>query len=226
MIFVLMALLIIVFSFAFLSFVAQSKMQFRTACTNDSIELQKKIIVAEKTLFALNPVSTALKIAYHILELERLAALANPELLPIIEAKIQQVTAARQALDKSQKAIIRAAELIIKVEIARSTVAMNKTAYETRDRWSYFLQSVFIVKPDRIPKFAVQPDSDDIASNYGLTKGYKQEQMVAYNWQLLFFTKNDVQQVLESRGLFEMACGATADKDDKKWLVEIRKDKF
>lgn len=223
---VLIALLGIVFSFAFLSFVAQSKMQFRTQCTTESIDLQKKIINSERMLFALNPISTTLKIIYQALELARIAAMGYPLALPPIEAAIRQVTAIRQALDKLQKVIIKGADILINAETARITFAMNANAYETRDRWSYFLNSFFFVKPEGIPKFAVESDSDDVFPNYGLTKDYKRQQMVAYNWHLLFSTKSEPQQVLESRGLFEMACGATADKGDKKWLVEIRKDKF
>jgi len=209
------------FSFAFLGFAAQMKTQFRSTCTTETIDLQKTIINYEKKLFWLNPASSALRKALQIAEAAALVPATAAQALQAIES----IKKAQDFLDKTQKTLIKAANLHIQTKNIQLIYKLNKNAYDTNKNVSDLLRSFFIVHPTNSPSLAVKPDKDEIAPNYELVDDYKDRQMVAYKWQLFFFTKADAQNILETRNSFQLECGATADKDENTWSVEIKKDK-
>ena len=215
------------FSFAFLGFAAQMKTQFRSTCTTETIDLQKTIISYEKKLFWLNPVSTTLRLDLIAAKVELGIALASDNATAAAKAleKIEEIKEKQNQLDKAQKALIQAANLYIKTKNAQIIYQLNKNGYDTNKNPSALLTSFFVVRPTNSPWLAVKPDKDEIAPNYELVDDYKDRQMVAYKWQLFFFTKADAQNILETRNSFQLECGATADKDEDTWSVEIKKDK-
>lgn len=225
---VLMAFFVIVFSFLFLSFVAQAKMQFHSVALQESIDLQKKIIKAEKMLFDMNLLSTTLRLKLAAdATLLSLASIAMdlPEMIRL-GAEIAQTIKKQKQLDKVQKTLINTTNAFIKIKVAQLTYQLNSNAYSFEKNWSHFLTAFFAITPTNIPTMAVQADtSAGWGPNYGLTKNYKQQQMVAFKWHLFFFTKDDAQKFLDTKNYFELSAGATANKGDT-WSVEIKKDKY
>lgn len=201
-------------------------MQFRTVALKESIDLQKKIIEAEQALFDLNSYSTFLSVSLDINRaLLVFSVLAPPEMAEI-EKIIQELEEAQQTLDKTQKGIIKATNALIKVEKARILYKLNKDGYDQRQQWSYFLNALCYVTFEGDTVMAVEPDDpSEVAPNYGLTKNYKQQQMVAFKWHLLFSTKDEAQRFLDTTNNFELSVGATANKGET-WSVEIKKDRY
>jgi hypothetical protein len=215
----------IVFCFTFLSFVAQVKTQFRSACLDDSISLQRQIIQAEKELFALNSLSTTLRISEKDTRAAAIAASETPPVAAKLWEQVEQINQSRQALDKVQKGIIQATDLHIKIEKMRLLLKYNSDAYKMTRQWDQYLLTLIVVRPDGDTKMAVKAETSDLAPNYGLTDHYKREQTVAYKWQLRMATQNNEQHFVQSANTFELFCGTNPNQEDEKWSIEITKDK-
>lgn len=223
---ILSAFFILVFTFVFLSFVGQTKMEFRSACLSESIALQKKIIKSEKLLFSFNKYSTFLSTERKALEAAQLAGIIFLPLGVCVETALKATKLLQQALDKAQKALIQSTNALINLEKVRIAYELNKNAQNSRSQWSQYLSSLFVVTWKGSTKMSVEAKSSDIAPNYGLTSDYKEAQTVAFNWHLAFYTNNDSQRLVDSKNAFELSCGTTAEKENDTWSVEIKKDKY
>lgn len=203
-------------------------MHFRSQCLTESIELQKHLIKAEKSLFLLNPISTALRVKLEIYSLQLAIAIdtGNAGEAARLAIEIENTIEKQKKLDKAQNALIDAANTYAKIRMVMIAGQMNYKSYKDSDRWSYFLTSLRAIYPEKIPELAVKPDTTfGWGPNYGLTDDYKTRQMVAFNWHLLFSSNDKAQKLVDTKNYFALSCGATAQKGDS-WTVEIRKDKF
>jgi len=87
-----------VFCFGFLFYASQSKDAFRKTCATTAVELQKKIVLSENRLFALNTLSTAYRL--QIKTLQALLIAAPPPQKPPLVAQLEKVYAQQNQLDQ------------------------------------------------------------------------------------------------------------------------------
>lgn len=200
----------LLFCFGFLSFAAQAKMQYRTTCLVESIKLQKEIILAEKKLFALNPLSTALQLKYDLTAAELVVALSvfNYPAAFKLEADLIKIQADQLKLDRLQKMIISTAQLMIVANTLKIESTLKEQALYLSQRWNFFLLSFFIIHSPQLAQVSVQTRTSGIAPNYELKDSYMQDQKVAFIWQMKYLTKNEKQKLVKSKNSFEMSCQA------------------
>ena len=198
-------------------------MQYRTTCLTESIKLQKKIIAAEKNLFSLNPLSTALQVKYDLTLTEILAALtiSNYPLAAKLKADLIKIQTDQSRLDHAQKTIIATARLAISAETLQIEKVLKAQSLQLSQKWSFFLLSFFTVRPSHFAQMSVQAKTSGIAPNYELKDNYKQNQAVAFVWQMKYFTKTEQQQLVKSKNNFEMSCEAKPSQSEDRWSIEI-----
>lgn len=226
LILILGILLVIFFSFSFLSFISQAKIQFRSICLSDSVELQKKIIRAEKQLFLLNPVSTLLKNQLLAAEAELALASAGGPLAVQLIAQILEIKARQQQLQQLQTGIILSTDQMIQSEKLISIAKIKSANVSLGETWSTLVYSSFTVDSDSTTSMAVKAKTSEEAPNYELDSHYRSIQAMAFNWQLKYFTNPKSQKLLSSQNSFSISCGTAPLKNGDKWSVEIQKDKF
>ena len=214
-------LLIFLFGFSFISFVAQAKMQFRSICLTESAGLQKNIIYLEKQLFLLNTLSTALDIQYKL----AMAAVGPLPGNPAALIRVAQIQLEQMRLDNVQRGIITASKITIDTNLATTKAKIFFKARELSSLWAVYLGTAFSVDVFRT-EMAVRPRTSGIAPNYELKPNYKAIQTVAYNWQFKYFTKPESQKVVDSQNTFSLSCAIQPDRKDDLWTLEIQKDRY
>ncbi len=219
---------LIIFSFAFVSHVIQYKTKTRTLCIQGSIAIEKNIAQAEENLFQLNPIATSLRSRLQIALIELAFAIAteNPILAAEAEIKIQQIKIEQKNLDAAQKLIIFSASAHLKILTQKLIAELSDLSLRTASNWDFYLKCLGKVRLLRMPVLAVRPDSTDWAPVYELLPDYIALQKVAFNWQYLFHTRNDAQEVLKSRNEYELSCESSAKKESGKWKFLIAVDKY
>ncbi len=211
---------LIFISFAFTSYLVQIKSRVRSTCVQQSISIQKNIINAEKALFALNPISSALRLRLAAGTAQVLAGQMQG-LIIIKNARDEQA-----ALDKLQQGIITSANAQIQISTQNLLLQLHNHFTEMGSFWKFYLAITNRIYVSRWPQVAVEPDFESLAPNYGLTKDYQQIQKLALSWQHRFRTNRAAQKLLDSENEFQFSCGAGPLKEGSKWSVEIKGDKF
>lgn len=206
-------------TFAFISFLAEAKTQFRKSCLTESIQLQKEIIIAEKTLFALNPLSTALQLQFD-LKLAELPFSFGPAYIKVA-AELAKIEADQMKLDRSQRSLISSTNFLINLKLAAITTQMLQNSIVQSKRWQSFLMTFFTIYPERMARMSVRAISYGIAPNYELQDDYKRLQMVAFTWQMKYQTRRDAQTLVDAQPSFVMHCQAVPEERDEKWSIEI-----
>ncbi len=198
-------------------------MQFRSGCLTKSISLQKRIILAEKKLLALNPVSTAIQLRYDLTEILRVAAAVAenwPEVARLT-IELSQIRNQQMALDRMQKTIITSTQIMSLENTSQIAIDLQQNALQFGRLWAVFLKTIFVVYPSHFSQVSVRAKTSGIAPNYELKDSYKSDQKVAFNWQLRYFTKNESQGLVTSQNSFEMNCQASPNKSGDQWSIEI-----
>ncbi len=213
----------LLFCFGFLSFVAQSKMQFRTNCLKKSVELQRQIIKSEKVLFALNPLSTALQTRYDSTQAELVTASAANNYPAVIklEADLIKIRLDQLKLDTLQKSIINSSQIMVTTSLLQLTNNFHLDSQRLNKLWTGFLDIFFVIYFPNKTIIAVRAASSGVAPNYELTSQYKSSQKVAFVWQMKYWTRNETQKLLSSENQFELSCQALPNKNGDQWSIEI-----
>ena len=128
--------------FGFLGFIAQAKMQFRSTCLHESIEIQRQIILFEKKLFALNPLSTSLQLDYDItIAASEVAEIAVPVAIAL-KAKAALIRAEQIQLDVVQNGLIKVAEAMVALQTSKLEMKMLHDSSKLSGAWTFFLRSI------------------------------------------------------------------------------------
>ncbi len=203
-------------------------MQFLSTCLTESIELQKKIIRAEKQLFLLNPLSTTLQTQLKVATAELAAATAVgnfPAAAKATEALVK-IRSDQLKLNQLQSGIISSTNAFIKIDDAIIVNKIKARTFQKNQNWFIYFKMFFSVRSAFSTEMAVQPKTSGLAPNYELKAAYKSNQTVAYNWQFIYFTKAESQKLLISENSFLLSCGTMPNRKADSWSVEIQKDKF
>ena len=196
-------------------------MQFRTTCLKESVEMQKEIISIEKKLFSLNPLSTALQLDY---DLTIAASEVTGILVPIaaaLRAKAALIKVEQVQLDLVQRGLIQTAEVMVALNTSKVEMKMLQDSSKLSRAWSLFLRSFYVIRPSHIAQVSVRASTSGVAPNYELTTNYKQDQKVAFKWQLKYSTRAESQTLLKSENSFELECQATPLEKGNSWSIEI-----
>ncbi len=219
---------LIFFCFSFLSFVSITKTKFLSICFTESIELQKKIIKAEKQLFLLNSLSTILQTQHDIFTANLIAATVagNAPAVVIAKTALIKIRASQTQLNHSQQIIILTTNTLIKAGTANIIQKIHASTTESAKTWSDYFRVFFSIRSEQDSEMAVQPRTSGVAPNYELKPSYKELQTVAFNWQFRYFTKSEAQKLLSSQNSFLVSCGTKPERKANAWTVEIQKDKY
>ncbi len=219
---------LIVLCFAFTGYLIQIKSRVRSTCVKQSIEIQKNVILAEKKLFALNPLSTSLRLQLIMANIELAASIVppNPAAFASATARINSIKYQQQQLDRLQKSIINFAKLKAKAETLNLVADLYKHFHESGSIWSFFLTATNLLQVKNHINVSVEPDIEDVAPNYGLTSNYKTSQALVLTWQHRFRTNDQAQKLLSTSNSFDFSCGSSPHKKGDTWHIEIKGDKF
>lgn len=220
--------MITVFAFAFTGYFVQIKSRVRSTCLIETIKIQKHIIASEKKLFALNPLSTSLRLRLAIAYAELATAIDTYNVAAATKAtyEIESITQQREELEHIQKALINGAQNLARIEVLATLSKIISHFNEMSLIWKFYLYLTNSIQIARSPKIAVSPDFDDTAPNYGLDSEYKTTQQVVLYWQHHLRTNNESQRLLASENSYEFSCGAGVNKKGEKWTIEIKGDRF
>ncbi len=216
--------MVLLFSFSFISFVAQAKAQFRSTCLTESINLQKKIIEFEKKLFLLNPLSTLLDQQLKLAYLQLAAVPASPALAAKIWIEIARINAQQLKLDRTQRGIIFVANSVIAADLILTKSKIISKTHDLSQIWAVYIETIFSVDSFRT-EMAVRPLRSGMAPNYELKPSYKALQTVAFNWHFSYFTKVESQTLVASQNEFLLSCGIQPERRESRWELEIQKDR-
>ena len=222
---VLSILMTILFSFSFLSFISKAKISFRSECLKETINLQKKLIQAEKKLFFFNFPARTLEIRLLKASAIAVAVPGTPAGIAAL-AEVTAIQLEQLRLDKVQKVIIFTATLEAQAETLRIQRKLTQMSHSLGKVWSFYIRTLFVVSPAQITEMAVQPLRFGFAPTYELKPQYKRLQAVAFNWQFQYWTKSESQDLFQSSNSFQLSCGTEPERNGEVWTVEIQKDKF
>lgn len=219
---------LIVLCFTFTGYLIQIKSRVRSTCVIQSIEIQKNVILAERTLFALNPLSTSLRLQLIMANLELAASIVppNPAAFASATTRINSIKYQQQQLDRLQKATINFAKLKAKADTLKLVANLHQHFHESGSVWSHFLTATNSLQVKNHISISVKPDIEEVAPNYELTSNYKSTQALVLTWQHLFRTKEQAQKLLNTTNSFDFSCGSSPHKKGDKWHIEIKGDKF
>ncbi len=222
--FFLSLLMMFMFSFCFVFYASQSKEAFRKICVTQAVDIQKRLIKAEKQLFALNSMSTMLRVK--LITLYAALAISIPPTTAAVLAAIEQVKILQHDLELAQNAIIKAAETDIAMRYGKMFFQANKENFEFMKSWSNFLYILTATVPVHYPQLAVRPDSwGGIAPNYELENDFVTKQRVELKWHNFFSINQHVQKILNPKGFFgepaimnyELVCNIQPERKETTW---------
>lgn len=222
-----------VFCFGFLFYASQSKDAFRKTCATTAVELQKKIVLSENRLFALNTLSTAYRL--QIKTLQALILVAPPPQKPPLITQLEKVYSQQNQLDQMQRKLIQDSNLFASMEyknLVSQTVNKNN---EIRDLWSHHLNIFTQVRTAQDPLLEVRPDSiGGRGPNYEFDMPYIDRQNVVLKWQNIFTVNEMIQRIFrpvnrqnESLKIkYGLICSVGIERIMSKWQLKINLDKF
>ncbi len=222
-----------VFSFGFLFYASQSKDIFRTSCVTTAVDLQKKLIQAEKKLFLLNAPSTALRLQ-RTATLAALAATPPPYNAPLL-VELKVIETAQIRLDAYQKKLILSAQTMATAEYDALIVSANKNNYSLKNKWSAYLNIFSHISPAHSPIFSVRPDSiGGIAPNYELEHDYNAQQRLELIWQNWFTISENIQKNFNPKNFlnqpltvrYGLNCRIEPERTNTAWDLKINVDRF
>jgi hypothetical protein len=221
-------LILLGFAMGFTGYLIQYKTRMRSTCLHDGIELQKNLIRNEENLFRLNSFALSLRLALRAAYVELAAAIAseNPAWIAEIEVKIADIKSAQAKLDRTQKTLIKIAEIDLQLRTEKLTWNLSSESEQMQSIWNFYLTSFTWLQRTNTPELAVEPDSPDPGPVYELKKDYVQHQRVAYEWQHRVQTKTEAQAALSSENSIVMNCAVSAKKEKGLWNILIDADKF
>ncbi len=226
--FFLSLLMMFMFSFGFVFYASQSKEAFRKTCVTQAVDIQKRLIKAEKQLFALNSVSTLLRA--HLTALYAILPVSVPPTTAATLAAIEEVKLLQTDLELAQNAIIKAAETDIAMRYGKMFFQANKENFEFMKSWSNFLYILTATVPVHYPQLAVRPDSwGGTAPNYELENDFETKQRVELKWHNFFSINQHVQKILNPKGFFgepailnyELVCKIQPERRETTWDLNI-----
>lgn len=220
--FIVIFIMMIVFSIAFVGAVIQIQQEIRSECLKESVAIQKDIIHAEKILLQMNIASTSLRVSYYA----AVAVSLFPPTAAVGQAQMRAIQTLRQNLDRAQKLLIRVTETKARIESLGLLARLNQLSWKKRQIWNFYLSLFSYVRLHQTPKMAVHALSSDLAPNYELDNDYKRTQRLELFWQTFFQTKSSAQKILDYQGSLSLTCGAIPERKGNQWSIEIIADKF
>lgn len=222
-----------VFCFGFLFYASQSKDAFRKTCATTAVELQKKIVLSENRLFALNTLSTAYRL--QIKTLHALLLVAPPPQKPPLAAQLEKVYTLQNQLDQMQKKLIQDSNLFVEIEYKNLISQTQHKNNEIRQLWRTYLNIFSQVRTAQEPLLAVRPDSiGGRGPNYEFDELHISSQNVVLKWQNIFTVNETIQKIFrpvnrqnESLKIkYGLICSVGIERIMSKWQLKINLDKF
>lgn len=217
---------IIIFLYFWLSFF-RLEMTMRHQSREVQIATQDRARKLLNALMDKNPAARNLRIQ-HQLAIAALAAAVASANGPAIEAaklRLEAIRFKREALDFTQKALIQAANLDLRLSSER---LYGQLVREVRKQ--SYLRDSFVVEawPDRpiIPRLAVVPAYPDIAPEYRTQEAFPARQAMAQGWQYKIRVASPLRKFFGGEARFQKESRITLAGDFGQWRIENRTGKF
>lgn len=204
------------------------KDKFRQTCLTEAVDIERTLIQMEKRLFKLNTVSTALRLQIAALKVGIIAAVAtyNAPLVARLTQQLHNAYKQQDLLDSAQKALIRFANLQAQAQYLRLFAKTNQNLFQQTSAWSEFLLSFSLMRPSKLPRLSVKPDSiGGKGPNYELENNYKTIQRVELFWNSHLINIKTALLASSKVIRYSMRCQIEAQKKDDTWVLEISLDK-
>lgn len=217
--------LTLVMSFGSSLIFLRNKMRTVHQCRTQTLEIQKSAQVRIEMLVKLNPLAQSLRIQLGIVQAQIVAAtaLGNTALLPPLIARRQAIRRQQRILDKTQKGIIKEANIRLNIETLNAYYQMRSLLERITQEQRAWSANTFQILPPKIPKLAMRPSDGRIAPTYGPKKDFERKQAVSLFWMQHY----EISGWLKNKSLIppqvRNECHATLE--EKTWLPKIRKDK-
>lgn len=212
----------------FLTKQLEHQAKLRTSCLKIFLPVHQSLNRSVDNLLSLNPQSTALKIEYNLLTIQISAALAAGRFESAMALQIKQdkVMLQRFDLDVKQKTIILNANRLItqKIRDYTSLVRSESNAYQEGVRhYMNFSSQITEVYPTR---FAVEPQSTDIAPNYKMSGNFSTQQGFKILWSSLWIAVNQTRLFQNFNFKHIQTCEVTSERSLSEWRLKIKMDKW
>lgn len=212
---------------AFAIALSQQRDYVRSTCVNEGFEVQRSALKNIRQLFALNSSSSIIRFAIKETKIElALAAATQPQLVPVLEARLNTLYESQKALDTIQQGLITKAKFELQAKHLALIFKLNKDQRELSNTWQSMLtmSSYFIARTT--PTLAIRPDSEGgIGPNYEWQEDAERKQTLAYAWNMFFQTNQSYQNIFSWMNVLSLTCSISPNLGDKQWQLTINADK-
>lgn len=205
---------------------SQQRDYVRSTCIEKATENQIENLKKIRKLFSLNPESTKLRAEIKLTQDLIIKAAAQPELIPILEAKLILLKATQLALDMKQKAIIINANYQLQEKHYDLKPIIDSGQKNTASPWRYMISMSSYFTPQLISLIPVRPDSEGgIGPNYEWQENAEIKLKLAYVWNMSFSTQKEYQRFFTWVNVLSLQCSVAPDLRGDKWTLKINADK-
>ena len=204
--------------------ITQTDLAVKYKCREEGLFAQKQVAPLLTSLFALNPLATALK-AQLLATQAALAAAVAQQNWPVAAKhvkKIQEINKKRKELDIRQKQIIRQSNLILELNHFTTSLHLRQLL---QSRANALMSLQLLGLSGKAPKLAVRPDDSDIAPTYSPKDNFTQEQALAHEWQYRLSVRRPYSHFVSNEFDFKKSCAVTLVKENSQWQPTVSKGK-
>lgn len=225
---VLMSFVSLYLTGAFAIALSQQRDYVRSTCIQDATDLQISTLKNVRELFALNPISTSIRLGIKVVNAKLAIAIAtfNYELIPLLKAELDALLEAQKILDTSQQLLITKAKAELQTRHVALLAKINSGQSETAHPWRFMLtmSSYFVTRLS--PTLSIRPDSEGgVGPNYEWQENAEAKQKLAYSWNMFFKTSEQYQRFFTWMNVLSLQCSVAPDLRGKKWGLTINGDK-
>ena len=200
----------------------QLESKIRFLCRQEQIAAQERSRGYLEQLFKKNDLARKLKIRHDVTEAALAAAIAsqNWEAVEPLREKLALINFQREALDLTQKVLIQAANLDLKMSGLKLYQMVSHESQSQKTLLAIFLDIQIRALNPRIPLLAVVPAYPDIAPEYRTQDRFSERQALEQSWQYRVRVISPLNQFLKGEANFKKESRITLAGEDEKWHIE------
>jgi hypothetical protein len=200
----------------------EDRQQLMTICRMESLKTQQDVEPLIKKLFAFNPQSRLLRVLMLTAKTRLAAALAHYNIPMAARARydISQIRNKQQFLDRSQRSLIQAANIILHSGTLKTYSKLKNALSEIKNKSLNWAEIEFLLLNPRIPKLAVKREDENLAPVYLARDQFEKRQVTSQFWNLSYKTKG----FFKISHFSKLQCHATMEENT--WVPKIRRDRL
>lgn len=207
--------------------VLQTEAKIRYLCRKEQIAAQERSRNYLDQLLKKNSLARQLKIQLQLAEAALAAALVtgNPPAIEAAKIRLDQVKFRRAALDLTQKTLVHAASMDLRLTALKLTAQLQRESIAQKSLLSVLLDIQLQIPTSGVPNLAVTPSYPDIAPEYRTQDSFSERQALEQRWQYRVRIATPLNRFMRGEATFKKESRITLAGEIEKWRIENLKDK-